>query len=528
MGKSVSVSLIVLGCLIVTGMLLSLHLEPIVAAGYSGGSTIRISVASDGSQASERSGLLALAEEGQAAVFSSFASNLVKDDTNETADVFVHDFQSQQTILVSRASGGTVGNNFSSGASISRDGRYIAFLSAATNLVPNDHNDFCPVEPFWGPNCLDIFVHDRKTGETTRVSIASDGSEANGGSAEASISANGRYVVFASSANNLDTDDTNQLTDLFIHDRQTHTTRRLVVDRLGFQREAVVEFPVISGDGRFVAFRSADSTLVEGDENGVRDVYVYDRDVDRNGIFDERGQVETRLVSVSSTGEQADEESWSPVISANGRYVAFASRATNLVPDDTNNYCPIGGDPNWNCLDVFVHDLQTGQTERVSVASDGTEANSDAGDQQPPAISANGRYVAFSSSADNLVPNDSNGVNDIFLHDRLTGVTTIASLSAGGVQSNGYSNYPSLSASGAEVGFMSEATNLVPDDTNGVTDAFVRLHSPTTTAVGTTHLRTLPLMTGRVALPVVLVVLVLLFVVRGRWVVKRTVEVLKR
>jgi Tol biopolymer transport system component len=229
----------------------------------------------------------------------------------------------------------------------------------------------------------DVFVHDRQTGATERVSLDSTGTQANGWSTYSAISADGRSVAFRSSASNLVVDDTNDLDDIFVHDRQTGATERVSVDSTGAQANDYSLVPAISADGRYVAFASFASNLVAGDNNGILDVFVNDR---QTGA--------TERVSVDSTGAQANGWSDYTAISADGRYVAFGSIANNLVAGDTNG--PI---------DIFVHDRQTRATERVSVDSTGAQANDYSVD---PAISADGRSVAFGSIASNLVAGDTN------------------------------------------------------------------------------------------------------------------------
>jgi Tol biopolymer transport system component len=377
------------------------------------------------------------------------ASNLVPGDTNGCEDVFVHDRLTGQTTRVSVASDGTQGDYVSGSPSISADGRYVAFVSWASNLVPGDTNGH-----------EDVFVHDRLTGETTRVSVASDGTQADGPSDAPSISADGRYVAFLSQASNLVPGDTNGDWDAFVHDRLTGETARVSVASDGTQANTWVEEPIISADGRYVAFASNASNLVPGDTNDEWDVFVHDRDT---------GQ--TTRVSVASDGSDASDDSSSPSISADGRYVAFKSHARNLLPGYTS------GDG-----DVFVRDRVAGRTTRVSVASDGTRAN---GSSFGPSISADGRYVAFKSYASNLVPADTNGVADVFVHDRLTGQTTRVSVASDGTEANGRSDSlkVSMSADGRYVAFVSQASNLVPGDTNGDWDVFVaaREEPPTPT-----------------------------------------------
>jgi Tol biopolymer transport system component len=424
-------------------LLLALILTPAGSVRATPGNTTRVSVATGGGQANFDSFDPSISADGRYVAFTSNATNLVSGDTNGDWDIFVHDRQTGQTTRVSVATGGGQANLASLDPSISADGRYVAFVSAATNLVSGDTNNF-----------QDIFVHDRQTGQTTRVSVASDGTQANGHSYDPSISADGRYVAFASLASNLVSGDTNGAWDVFVHDRQTGETTRVSVASDGTQ--AIGFFfgssPSISADGRYVAFDSWATNLVSGDTNDKPDVFVHDR---------QTGQ--TTRVSVSSDGTQANNGANYPSISADGRYVAFESSSTNLVSGDTNSV-----------TDIFVHDRQTGQTTRVSVSSDGTQANEGPGwSGKNSSISADGRYVAFHSYADNLVSGDTNSATDIFVHDRQTGVTTRVSIASDGTQANGFSSSPSISADGRYVAFMSGATNLVSGDTNNARDVFV-------------------------------------------------------
>jgi len=297
----------------------------------------------------------------------------------------------------------------------------------------------------------DIFVHDRQTGQTTRVSVASDGTQGNSGSYNPSISADGRFVGFVSHASNLVAGDTNGDWDIFVHDRQTGETTRVSVASDGTQGNdhSYDLSPSISADGRFVAFESRASDLVPGDTNGLYDIFVHDRETG-----------ETTRVSVASDGTQGNGDSSSPSVSADGRFVAFHSEATNLVPGDTNG-----------TYDTFIHDRDTRETTRVSVASDGTEGNSFSFD---PSISADGRFVAFESRASNLVAGDTNYRWDIFVHDRQTGETTRVSVASDGAQGEGGNTYElSLSPDGRFVAFASAARNLVPGDANRASDIFV-------------------------------------------------------
>ncbi|NJC70769.1 hypothetical protein HC031_13740 [Planosporangium thailandense] len=388
---------------------------------------------------------------GRYVAFYSQASNLVAGDTNGTGDIFVRDRVAGTTTRVSVATGGRQANGTSRGVSISADGRYVAFMSDASNLVAGDTN-----------KTDDVFVRDRVAGTTTRVSVANGGGQANGQSYYPKISADGRYVAFASFASNLVTGDTNKTSDVFVRDRVAGTTTRVSVSSKGVQANAWSaggdvdgDETAISANGRYVVFNSFASNLVTGDTNGREDVFVRDRVAGT-----------TTRVSVGAGGRQADLPSFEPSISSDGRYVAFMSAATNLVSGDSN------GD--W---DVFVRDRVAGTTTRVSVATKGGQSN---GFSDWPSISADGRYVAFESDASNLVSGDTNKVSDVFVRDRVAGTTTRVSVATSGGQSNGYwgSFVPVFSADGRFVLFVSDATNLVAGDTNKVSDVFVRQLKP--------------------------------------------------
>jgi len=411
------------------------------------GSTERVSVSSTGGQANAWARGGSISADGRYVAFYSEASNLVSEDTNGYSDIFVHDRLTGTTERVSVSSAGEQGDGTSPDHPvISGDGRFVAFRSEATNLVLGDSN-----------RSYDIFVHDRATGNTERVSVSSAGEQGDGSSFHPSISGDGRYVAFYSRASNLVPGDTNGYNDVFVHDRLTGTTERVSVSSTADEGNWHSEFPSISADGRFVAFSSNASNLVPGDTNGYSDVFVRDR---LTGT--------TERVSLSSAGEQANGTSRDPSISGDGWFVAFRSGATNLVSGDTN-----GAD------DVFVYDLFTGVTERVSISSTGGQGNGRSGPTL--AICGDGRFVAFYSDASNLVPGDTNAAGDHFVHDRLTDTTERVNMSSAGEQGNSASQYPfvAVSADAQYVAFASEASNLVPGDSNGYSDIFVHdRHAP--------------------------------------------------
>jgi Tol biopolymer transport system component len=400
-----------------------------------------------------------LSADGRYVAFQSVAYNLVSDDANGVTDIFVRDMRLGSTTRVSIDSLGVEGNADSEWPSLSADGRFVTFLSAASNLVPGDTN-----------GAQDVFVHDRETGQTRRVSVDSAGVQGNADSYfDPRISADGRYVAFASHASNLVAGDDNGQLDVFVHDRQSGVTSRVSVDSFGQQGDAYSWLPDISADGRFVSFASGASNLVAGDDNGAIDVFVHDR-----------WSGETTRVSVDSEGNGGDGESSYPRLSGNGRFVAFHSNAANLVANDTNEY-----------FDVFVHDRETGATTCVS--RNNTGAVND-GNAELPVISGDGRYVAFHASAGNLLPGDTNGTWDVFLRDRQTGRLSRQSVASRGEQGNNHSFGAEMSSNGRYVAFHSFAYNVVDRQVNGLPHLFMRsMHdiqvdsiSPASVAIGQT------------------------------------------
>jgi len=277
-----------------------------------------------------------------------------------------------------------------------------------------------------------------------RVSVDSNGNQANSYSYYSSISGDGRYVAFQSYASNLVADDTNGSSDIFLHDRQTSTTKRISVDSNGNQANGYSQSPNISSDGRYVVFSSDASNLVSGDTNGKRDMFIHDTQTS-----------ETKLINLNIDGSEITDIYYydnNISLSANARYLAVRATTKTVV-----------NGKNISRYEVLVYDRQTDKTERVSVDSN----------SEYPTISADGRYVAFQSSATNLVAGDTNGISDIFVHDRQTGKTKRVSVDSNGNQGNDYSRYPTLSADGRYVAFVSDSNNLVSDDINELSDIFI-------------------------------------------------------
>jgi Tol biopolymer transport system component len=401
--------------------------------------TTRVSVPQSGFEGNGFSSNAAISADGRFVAFHSAATNLVANDGNAAQDVFVRDRTSGTTTRVSVPQSGFEANGSCLSAAISADGRFVAFESDATNLVAGDGNAR-----------RDIFVRDRTSGTTTRVSVPQSGPEANGHSFGASISADGRFVAFQSAATNLVASDGNGTTDVFVRDRTSGTTTRVSVPQSGFEGNGFSGEPVISADGRFIAFQSAATNLVAGDGNATRDIFVRDL---TSGT--------TTRVSVPQSGPEPNGLNERPAISSDGRFVTFISAATNLVAGDSNA-----------TRDVFVRDRTSGTTTRVSLPQSGAQGN---GGSFNAAISGDGRFVAFISAATNLVAGDSNGGNDIFVRDRTSAATTRVSVPQSGPQANGASAlHLAISADSRFVAFESAATNLVANDGNAAQDVFVR------------------------------------------------------
>ena len=411
--------------------------------------TARVSVATGGAQATGGNAYAAyrpsISFDGRFVAFDETATNLVPGDTNGVRDVFVRDRQLGTTERVSVATGGGQGTGDSFAPSISADGLFVAFASNAPDLVTGDTN-----------GVTDVFVRDRQLSTTVRVSVATGGGQASGASRPPSISADGRFVAFASDAANLVALDMNAVPDVFVRDRQGGTTERVSVATGGGEanrggRTSVVSNPAISGNGRYVAFGSDSTNLVAGDTNGIRDVFVRDRQL---------GTTECITATIPDTIGSADVSA--PAISADGRYVAFDSAFPN--PFD-------GAD-----VSVFVHDRDTGRNERVNVATGGLYSQG-LRVSGAPSLSADGRYVTFATEGD-----ASFEIGEAVVHDRIGGFTRSVGVGTHG-ESPGYSpgGLHAISGDGRYVALASYA-DFVPDDTNLANDVYVRGPDPADTA----------------------------------------------
>jgi Tol biopolymer transport system component len=392
--------------------------------------TTRLSVDSAGNQGDDWSMHCSISADGRHVVYDSLADNLVPNDTNKWWDVFtcdrdpdgngIFDEGNDVTYRVSIDSSGN--QAFGLGPTLSADGRYVAFESVAANLVAGDTNGFS-----------DVFVHDRDpdgngkfdegNGVTVRVSVRSNGLQADAACHDARISANGRHVAFESVASNLVGSDTNGVADAFVHDRDPDgngifdegfgATLRASLDSSGVEGDDESHWPKLSGDGRFVLFDSMADNLVANDANLAFDVFSRDRDPDGNGIFDEGNEV-TRRMSVDAAGNEGNGNSYAGAISGSGRYAAFYGGASNLVALDINGEFDVfllDRDPDGN----GILDEGNGVMTRSSLTSCGFDAD---GSSSNCEISSDGRQLAFESAADNLVANDTLGHTDVFVQDR--------------------------------------------------------------------------------------------------------------
>jgi Tol biopolymer transport system component len=404
--------------------------------------TTLVSGTVDGGPSAGVSGKSSISADGRYVAFSSSADNLVPGDTNHDHDVFVRDRQTGAITRVSVDSAGVPGNGPSGPASISGDGRYVVFASDATNLVAGDTN-----------KAGDIFLHDMQTGVTSRITVNLFGEQADSDSYHPVISADGQHVAYDSYASNLAWQDTNGVHDVFEYDVPDGRTSRVSVDSNGQQGNGISQLPSISADGRYVAFSSGASNIaLFADTNHADDVFVHDRLSGR-----------TDRISIDIDGNEGNSASRYGAISADGRYVVFHSYASNLVAGDTNNR-----------NDLFVYDRFRYKMTRIDVGPNGEQLATGTTSDVWPSISADGRYIAYESGADGLVPGDVNHVWDIFVRDRVAGSTSLVSVAGDGTEGNDYSHLPSLTADGQHVAFTSYASNFVPGTSQYSSNVYVR------------------------------------------------------
>lgn len=390
--------------------------------------TERASVDAHGQQADGASAAPALSADGRYVAFVSTASNLVRGDTNGVADAFVKDLRTGRTERV--------GEGPATGVALSGNGRFVVLATPAA-LTKDDDNALD-----------DIYLVDRRTHRTERISHGHpDVPPRYLLNHSPAISANGRVVAYTTSTPDAAPDDTNGRDDVIVHDRRTGKNELVQYRTDGTLGDADSLGAVLSADGRYVAFESADRLDPAYDYTHARNVYLRDR-LNRTT---EQISRPTRYVY--------KEGSFDSSMSADARIFAFASNVRSLVPDDTNKV-----------TDVFTFDRDLQTTVRVSTAADGTQGD---GASSAASLSGDGRRVVFVSAATNLVPGDTNGVADVFLKDLRTGAIQRVSTAADGTGPDGPAT-GGTSLSDRRVAYSSQATNLVPDDTNGVVDIFVR------------------------------------------------------
>ncbi|MEP3890877.1 MAG: hypothetical protein ABJN69_10440 [Hellea sp.] len=402
-------------------------------------STQRLSVATDGTPANASHFSAAeMTYDGRYTAFVSSATNLVDDDMNAALDIFLYDRDTDSITRVSTGVSGVEANGGSYYISIADNGGAMVFTSNASNLTFGDTN-----------GQADVFLKYSIGGPTQLISMGINGTASNGGSFNASISDDTRYIVYYSDATNLVSGDTNSVTDLFIFSQSTNLTERILGNG-GVQANAGSYDPEISKDGRYIAFRSDATNLIAGsDTNDASDVFLYDRDT----------QNITRI-SEAADGTIGNGSSQEVMITSDGHYLVYASSSSNLVAGDTNSR-----------TDIFLFDTVTGLTELIS-SNLGTQSN---GDSDNPSISHDGRFITFESDATNLVAGATDGIRQVYLHDRQTGETQLISALEDGTIGDAVSQSSFISGNGSYVTYLSLADNLV----SGAASSFQQIHYTT-------------------------------------------------
>ena len=417
-----------------------------------------ISVDDDGNEGDDDSQNPSISSNGKIVAFESFATNLVQDNVNVFSDIYVHDIN---TGLTERITDGFDGpsDGDSKAPSMSSGGRFVAFESTATNLVLTVTDDNGVIS--------DIFLHDQAgAGLTTIISLDRDGEGANGDSESPSINSDGTFIAFQSRATDLVSiisDGNGSTPDIFLYNVINDATTIISLDTSSRGANGASTSPSVDRDGDMIAFESTATDidpLTSGDNGSIPDIFIHDR----SGP----GDPTNTIISIDTNGEGADGASANPSISADGRFVAFQSVATDLVAD-----VPF---ENGGISDIFVHDLLTGITEIITLDTNGEGTNNNSTD---PSISSDGRFVAYRSFASDLVANDTNDQADIFVHDRQENATVRINVNRSGNQaSGGTSDSPTISINGGFVAFDSLAVNLISIiDTNGSFDVFVTPNS---------------------------------------------------
>ncbi len=385
------------------------------------GKTIGLTVG-PGTLNNEAAGSVHTNRDGSITVFASPASNLVPNDTNGVSDIFIRFADGSLRRIMTHVGGEPNGPSYD--PKISSDGNWVVFRSYATNMTPEGGNGFSQV-----------YLYSIATNQLWLVSRSTAGQPGNGDSQSPSVARDGLFVAFASSASNLVLGDGNNDADIFVYSRSDGRLSRIAPrtpDGEANDPNGPSGDPVISDDGRWIAFGSSASNYVLGDTNGTDDIFVYDRTT-------------RRFTRITKAGTQLNGASYQPSISGDGRYVAFASQATNLDPRDTDSL-----------PDIYVWDRNTGTLTLASVNSFGQRANLGG---RRPSISLNGTRVAFESDATNLMPLDGTPDTDIFVYDATTGWVYPVS-TRGSTPGEAPSFFPVISGDGRAVVFQTTATNL--------------------------------------------------------------------
>lgn len=403
------------------------------------GTTTLASVSTNGTTANGPCSSPGISSNGQFVVFQSRASNLVPDVTNGWENIFVRDLLIGRTILASANTNSVEGDRSSLNPQMTPDGRRVVFESLASDLVANDTNGLS-----------DIFVRDLVNSNTVLATVNTDGTATGSGySINASITPDGRFVVFESTSRNFVTNDLNTTSDIYLRDLAAETTTLISVNTTD-NAAGSSQRAVISDDGRYVAFQSAANNLVAGDADGVNDIFL--RDLQTGASI---------LVSPVPDFNVSTNAPTRPAISRTGQLVAFQ---TGSPPSGLFGTVTIG--------QVHVWNVQAGSNVLVSVSLDGTTPA--AGVSHSPIISADSRFVTFLSNATNLVNNASNKQFQVYQHDLATGVTTLVSVNLDGNGNNLDCSSATASDDGRLVAFESLDANLVLDDRNSSYDVFVR------------------------------------------------------
>lgn len=405
--------------------------DPVLASSRSTTTLVTTGLDGTGANRSSFQRSKTLSADGRFAVFSTEASDIVLNDTNNVNDVFIYDRVTKKTQLISATPAGVTGDGKSAGPTVSADGRYVAYGTSAGDILPRT-SDMCT-----DAACINVIVHDRQTGTNTFANLDNEGKPLYTENEQYStISADGHSVVFNTFSER--PNDANGAVDTYVRHLQSNTTKLVSVDTAGNVGNGASYGYSLSTDGRYVVLET-DSRLTFEDTNIAADVYLRDT-----------VEGKTSLISKEVKPGAVYDGSFGAANSDNGRFVAFESYAANLVADDTNNQ-----------RDIFVRDLETKVTKRISVGAKGQQANSFSSE---PNLSADGRFIVYTSDASNLVRGDTNRYTDVFLYDSSVGLTRrINRASHDGLPTtDGYSYTPVLSADGRAIMFVSGATKLTP------------------------------------------------------------------